>query len=164
MKGAEAIWALAMPVALLVACAIFMRIRRRTADFAEVQAYKARLPAWVSWIERLTWYFASAALVVALSKVFGDLHAALKPGHKIEGADAVYAVVGVGLIALPAAMILANCVSWLVTPMRAANLAAMAGLHQSFGKSNRGLLLAGAVMLPIGLLDLAIAIVEPWAR
>jgi hypothetical protein len=164
MKIAEVIWALAMPAILLLGCVIFMRIRRRTADFAEVQTYKGRLPAWLPPAEAIIMCVALVVIMVAVYRIFYGVHASLRPGRDIRGVDAVYATVGVGLIAIPAAALLANLVSWLAPPMRAANLRAMAGLDQSFAKTNRGLLLAGAVMLPIGLVDLAIAVIEPWAR
>ncbi len=164
MTGVEAIWSFGMLGGLLLGLVIFVRIRRRTADFAEVQIYKARLPAWVSLTERVFRWALILAFGAAAFRAFLAVHAITRPGRQLEGADAVFAVMGVGLLVLPMAMICANGISWLNPPMRSANIQSMAGLNQSFAKANRGLFLAGAVMWPIGLIDLAIAAIEPWTR
>ena len=164
MSGVEAIWTFGMLGVLMLGLMIFMRLRRRTDDFAEVQIYKARLPGWVSLTERAFWWALLFGLGTGSFRAFSAVHAITRPGRQVEGADAAFAVVGAGLFVLPAAMLGANAISWLIPPMRSANLHAMAGSNQSFAKANRGLLLAGAVMWPIGLIDLAIAVTEPWAR
>ncbi len=163
MFDVQAAWSLGMLGALSLALLAFIRKRRRTADFADARAYKARLPAWVSLTERLLWYAMLAVVAAAGFRTFDLLHRALRPGHEIVGADAVYAVTGVGLIAVPVAMICANWVSWVIPPVRAANLQAMEGSSQSFASANRGLLQFGVVALPMGLIDLVIAVIEPWA-
>ncbi len=164
MTGAESIWVFGMLGLCLAGFTVFRRLRRRTGDYADVRAYKARLPTWVSLTERVLWWAFLIGLGTAFFRMFLAIHASTRPGCEVEGADAVFAVVGVGLLALPMAMLCANGISWLVPPMRLANLQAMGGLNQSFAKFNRGLLLAGAVMWPIGLTDLAIAAIEPWMR
>ncbi len=164
MTGVEAIWSLGMLGGLLLGLVIFMRIRRRTADFAEVQTYRARLPVWVSLTERVFWWALILGFGAGAFRVFLAVHAITRPGRQVEGADAAFALMGVGLFVLPMAMLCANGISWLIPPMRSANIQAMAGLNQSYAKANRGLFLIGAVMWPIGLIDLTIAAMEPWTR
>lgn len=164
MTNAEAIWSFAMLGMLLLGLMIFMRIPRKTRDFAENRTFKGRLPAWVAVIERVNWYGLTLLFGAAAFRAFEVVHEAARPGHRIEGADAVYSIAGVALIALPIAMICANAISWIVPPLRKANTDAMDGLHVSFAKFNQGLLLVGAVSIPLGLIDLAIAATEPWTR
>ena len=164
MTGAESVWVFAMLGLCLAGLAVFKRLRRRTADYAEVQTYKAHLPAWVSLTESTFWLVLLLGLGAVVFRAFLAVHAITRPGHQVEGADAAFAVAGMVLFVLPMAMLCANGISWLIPPMRSANLQAMAGLNQSFAKANRGLVLAGAVMWPIGLIDLAIAALEPWTR
>jgi hypothetical protein len=114
-------------------------------------------------IERVNWYALTLLFGVVVFRAFFFAHETARPGHRIEGADAIYAVIGIALITLPIAMITANLVSWVVPPLRRANLEAMSGLPVSLRKFNRGLLLFGAVTIPLGLMDLAIAALEPWA-
>ena len=163
MTNAEAIWSFAMLGTLLLGGVVFMRLRRRTRDFQEGRSFKGRLPAWVMMIERVNWYALTLLFGLVAFRAFLIAHETARPGHRIEGADAIYAVIGIALIILPIAMISANLISWVVPPLRRANLEAMSGLHVSFAQFNRGLLLFGAVSIPLGLIDLAIAALEPWA-
>ena len=164
MTGAEATWVFGMLGLCLAGLTVFMRLRRRTDDYADVRTYKARLPAWASVTERVFCWALIIGLGAAVFRAFLAIHAITRPGRDVEGADAAFAVMGAGLLALPMAMLLANGISWLIPPMRSANLQAMGGLNQSFAKFNRGLVIASAVMWPIGLVDLAIAAMEPWTR
>ena len=66
------------------------------------------------------------------------------------------------MIAVPAGLICANFVCWLIPPARRANLQAMEGLDLSFWSLTRGLVLFGAVGVPIGLVLLALCIIAPW--
>ena len=164
MTNAEAVWSLAMLGILLVGAVIFIRVRRRMQDFTEGRTFKVRLPLWVAIVERFNWYALTLVFGAAAFRAFSVAHEVARPRHRIEGADAVYAVTGVALIALPIAMICANGISWIVPPLRRANRNAMSGLEVSFAKLTRGLLLFGAVSIPLGLIDLAISATEPWAR
>ena len=95
---------------------------------------------------------------------FLAVHNALMWRQPVRGASAVFSVTGVCLMALPLAMLAANGISWILPPVRAANLRAMDGLRVSFGDINRGLILFGCVSVPVGVVDIVIAIFEPWAH
>ena len=164
MTALESLWSLGMLGALLLALWIFRRLRRRTRDYSQGQAFKGKLPTWVRKLEQSMWMTLLLLLGGASLTVFSAAHRALTPGRPVEGACAVFSVVGVGLIALPLAMLGANVVSWLLPPVRAANLRAMEGLSVSFGALNRGLILFACVSVPLGVLDLVAATLEPWAR
>jgi hypothetical protein len=164
MIDTEAVWALAMPGLLVLGLVVFMRIRRRTRDYAETRAFKGRLPPWVALVEQVNWLGLTLLLGAVVLRAFFLVHGTARPEPRVEGADAVYAVIGAGLIALPIAMLCANGISWITPPLRRANERAMSGLSVSFAQANRGLLLFGAISVPLGLIDLVIATIEPWAR
>jgi len=64
---------------------------------------------------------------------------------------------------MPAALA-ANAISWIVPQLRRANLSAMKLSYGiSFWSANRGLLLAGAVIIPIAAVQATIGVIEPWA-
>jgi hypothetical protein len=82
--------------------------------------------------------------------------------HTLKGAPAFFFVIGMMMIVTPLMFLAANVVSWLIPPLRAANLKAMTGLQVSFWTMNRGLLLFGAVTIPLGLAFMALAAL--WRR
>ena len=100
----------------------------------------------------------------AVLRGFWSAHSVVMPGHPDKGATVVFSLAGAALIALPLSMLAANCVSWILPPVRAANLRAMDGLNVSFGDLNRGLILFACVSVPVGVADLVVAVFEPWAR
>jgi hypothetical protein len=109
--------------------------------------------------EKLTLY--------ALPLVTGGLvFHAFKLFHKgqVTGGAAVYAIVGSFLVAIPVGALGANGISWVAPPLRRANLATMLGSDVSFASANQRLVLFGAVSIPVGVIALAVAVFEPWAR
>jgi hypothetical protein len=149
---------------LLLALGVFRRLRRRTQSYSEGRTFKARLPPWVQTVEKVVWIAMLLLIGGVVLRSFWAAHGVVMPGHPVKGASAVFSVMGAGLIAVPLAMLGANAVSWLLPPVRAANLRAMDGLHVSFGDLNRGLVLFGCVSVPVGIIELVAAIFEPWAR
>ena len=160
----EGVWMFATLGALLGALLIFRRFRRRTASFAAARAAKSRLPSWVAAIEQLTWLALTILIGAGVFGAFLSVERATGVAGHLVGAAAVFAILGVGLIALPLAMLVANGISWLVPPLRAANLRAMAGTQISFRSANRGLLMAAFVTLPLGLVFLSVAALQPWSH
>jgi hypothetical protein len=164
MTAAELIWSFGMLGSQVVALQAFRRIRRKTSGFQEVRAYKGELPRWVVLFEKVTLYVLVLGFGASVFSAYVAVHAAARPGHPIAGATAIFAVLGAAMVAVPIAALGANGISWMLPPVRSANLHAMSGLHVSFAGMNKGLLLFGAVSVPLGCIELALAVVEPWAR
>ena len=140
----------------------FKRFRRRTRNFTEVRKFKGELPYWTKTVESFNWLVLSLLFGAIVFRLFAMAHAALHPERRIEGAAAIYGVIGTFLIVVPLALLGANFISWIVPPLRRANINAMTGLDISFNASNRGLLQFGAVSIPLGALLLIFATMEPW--
>jgi hypothetical protein len=159
MSITEALWTYGFLGLLLLASLLFMRLRRRTEDFTQMRGVKRRLSSWAGAFEKLSLYAVVLATGGAVFRVFAQFHKG-----QVTGATAVYAVIGAFLIAIPVGALGANGISWIVPPLRRANQAAMAGAEVSFSTANRGLFLFAAVSIPVGLIALAAAALEPWAR
>lgn len=159
MPQAEALWSFSLLGILLLCLITFRQWRRRTCDYPEASKVKRRLPQGVRLIEKITLYAAVIVIGLGLLRLFASHH-----GTELSGAAGLYAAVGSFLIAVPVAALVANGVSWIVPPLRRANLAAMLGAKVSFASANRGLLLFAAVSVPIGMAVLMTAAAEPWAR
>ena len=162
MTNAEIAWQFGTLGLLLGGLLIFKRFRRRTRDFAEAQAVKGRLPAWVGLVERINWFALTILIGAGLFQIFAAIHGGASRSHRIEGSVAGLVVIGVGLIAVPFAMVISNWISWIVPPLRAANLRAMTGPQVSFGRANLGLVQFASVSIPVGLVLLWMAVAEPW--
>jgi hypothetical protein len=144
----------------------YLQYRRRTVAGREWQEYKARLPGWVKQVEMLVqavlWLLIALLLVSALL----GIHSTLRPDtHGTKG-------LWFGLILFPSlfaaivpAMLLANFISWLIPPLKAANLAAFDGFQAtSFQSANVGLLKLGAILSPICVVIGLLGAYEPWMR
>jgi hypothetical protein len=164
MSFAESVWSFGFLGLLLATALLFRRFRRRTADYHESRVAKGRLPSWVRVVERLVMYAAILGLGALVLVVFGNESRAEGGAHHLGGAAAIYIALGALLIAIPLGALLANLVSWLLPPLRRANEAAMSGTQVSFLSANRGLVLFGAVSVPIGLVAVVVAAIAPWAR
>ncbi len=164
MTVAENVWSFGMLGALVVALQIFMRIRRRTKSHSDASLFKSQLPGWVLLMEKFVLYCLVLATGVVLCLAFNAVHRHFSPGRPVSGATAIFATLGAGLVGLPIAALSANGISWMVPALRSANLHAMSGVPVSFGQMNKGLMLFGAVSVPVGLIWLVLAVVEPWAH
>jgi hypothetical protein len=163
MTPRESLWSLGMLGVLLFANWVFRRRRRRTENYSEVQTFKARLPQWVQTVEKAAWVTLLLLVGGAVFRGFWTSHSIVRPSHPLNGASAVFSVIGTGLIVLPIAMLGANGISFLLPPVRAANLRAMEGLRLSWRDMNRALIHFGCVSVPVGGVLLLAAVFEPWA-
>lgn len=155
----DALWSFGLLAALLGASLAFIRLRRGTSDFKQMRGAKERMPSSVRAFEKLTLYaltLGTGGLVFHAFKLFHQ--------GQVSGATAVYAVVGALLVAIPVGALSANGISWVVPPLRRANLAAMLGSDVTFASANRGLILFGSISIPVGVIALAVAVFEPWVR
>ena len=159
MSSAEALWSFTFLGLLLVAQGAFARYRRGTDDFKRLREFKQRLPA-------RTKAFEAIALFALMGITGGLAFQAFTLFHKgrVEGATAVYAFIGTFLVAWPVSALSANGISWVVPSLSRANEAAMPGTGVSLSNVNRGIARLAAVMIPVGLLALCVAVLEPWAQ
>jgi hypothetical protein len=144
----------------------YLRYRRRTVAGQEWQEYKARLPGWVKQTEMVFQVF--FWLTITFLFIVGSLaaHNAVRTNGDRPGGLSFGLILFSSLFAaLVPAFILANGVSWLIPPMRKANLLAFEGLQTaSYRTATMGLAKFGSILLPIcGAVSL-FAIFEPWAR
>ncbi|MBA2934916.1 hypothetical protein HZF05_12490 [Sphingomonas sp. CGMCC 1.13654] len=164
MSITETVWAVAPLVMVLAALLAFSNRRRRTADYAEARAAKTELSPWVRWTELLS----AIVSCLVLGKIsFGIFELFIGPSRTSaaqSGASAVYAVIGIGGIVLPLGFLAANFLSWAVPALRRENEKAFRGHRISFTSANTGLIKAAYVSVPVGILALSIAAIEPWAR
>jgi hypothetical protein len=87
-------------------------------------------------------FFALLALFAVAHRHFGA------PSDNIFGTIVMASI----FAAMVPAMLIANMVSWLIMPLRRANLAAMEGIETaSFRNANLGLAKMGAVLTPVAL-------------
>ena len=149
---------------LIGALFAFRRFRAGTTDYSETLKFKEQLPSWVSPFESLVWITILLGMGAGMFATYIGLRRDMGLAREFTGATALYAVVGTMLVALPIAGLCANGVSWAIPPVRRANLKAMSGVEISLGSVNKGLLLFSAVSAPIGLVELGLALLEPWAR
>ena len=147
--------------AVLVGMNFFMKGRRKTKDYAESAASKASLPWWVKNIELLVAIAAAYILATATFKLYAFLLGS-SPFKTLSGPSAVYVVMGIGSIILPAALLVANAFSWAFPVLRRANERAFRGHQVSFGTANLGLIKFAMVSVPIGVIALWAAAVQPW--
>ena len=164
MTQSEAIWSAMLLGAIAIALFVVMRIRRRTDDYEQALTFKQRLPAWVHLCEKVIAYACILAIGAIVSWAFYKAHSAIWPGRSIKGATAIFAVIGAASIAIPVGLLCANGVSWGTPALRLANKRAMSGLDVSIDGMNRGLVLAACVSIPLGVAELVIGALEPWAR
>lgn len=143
----------------------FMRHRRRTGASVRWQDYKSRLPSWVKSIESLIplalWLPLLVASVLGLHAAYEHLH----PDARATPISIVLFALSSAIATCPVAMLIANQFSFLISPIRRENLRAMAEVGGlSFASANRGLALMALVIIPICAIQVAAALVEPWAR
>src|SRR5262249_25039771 len=101
-------------------------------------------------------------MVLIVLKVSALLVRLLGIARAIEGAALVYTCLGIGMIVVPLVLLGVNGVSWLLPPLRRANLRAFEETGMSYAVANAGLVRALAVTTPLGLLIIGIGVVEPW--
>lgn len=165
MKGFENLLALAVPLFWLGLALVFRRLRRNTVGKAERDEFRARLPSWVARLESLSFIVIFAALSICGCVALFRLHSVLHGTSSATGLAMMMIVLAWEFGILPPAMILANLVSWLIPPVRAANERANAGLPTaSIANANKGLLVASAVVTPLCLIQGALGVFEPWAH
>lgn len=158
MLDRESCWSFGLLGLLLLGFLLFRRIRRGTKDFHESREARQHLAPWARAAEQVLLVALLAVFTTMVFLAFPTFHAG-----RVEGATAVFLVMGAVLIAFPLGALAANAISWLTPPLRRANLASMSGTQVSFASANRGLLISGAVMAPVGAILVTVAALEPWA-
>lgn len=144
----------------------YLRYRRKTQSGQDWQRYKAKLPVWVKQIEMLLWLVLWLPLMLAsiilLERAYSALHSAQSLPN---GVTVGLIVVSSALTTLVPALLLANVVSWLLPPIRIANLAAMQEFATvSYGSATTGLVKVGSVVIPASLAVAVLAVLAPWAK
>jgi hypothetical protein len=130
------------------------------------QEYRKRLPQWVTSVEQLFWVGLWLGITFALVVSFEAVHAVLRSHLKQLSESAFGVVLFASLfMAITPAALLSNYLSSVIGPLRRANLAAFSGFQAtSFRSANAGLLKAAAVITPVCLIAVAIAVYDPWGR
>jgi hypothetical protein len=91
--------------------------------------FKKRLPRWVRWIEGMILFVFWLVLFVMLSEQLDNIYIHFHPFVKVIAIDAgLTDLVAAGMIAWPLAALAANAVSYIIVPIRRANLTALEGL------------------------------------
>ena len=155
---------------VLVWAGVFLIFRvlrqKRLQTYKQRSEFWAKAPPWLRAVEGsvsiIAWVLIGSLLTVGLLR----LHHALHPRASEPGEAAVaLLVVSAMLAGLPFALLLSNCVSWILPFTRRANETASEGLpRMSFTSANRELLIAAAVMTPIALAQALLGAFEPWAH
>jgi len=163
----EIVWGLLVALAWLGAAFAFRRLRRRTRGYAEGRVLKARLPSWVKTVESVIlfglWIPAAIGLQLALMAFHAQLHPNIG-AHDDDGLAIILVILGAFLSTIVPSMLIANLVSWLVPPLRKANVAAMSALPTTgFARWNRELLMLGAIVTPLAGAQAILGAVAPWA-
>jgi hypothetical protein len=92
------------------------------------------------------------------------LHSTLKPSERQAGPAVGLIVFSCLIGTLVPAMLISNLISWTISPLRQANLAAMEGLATASLKSAQiGLLKFGIIMGTICAGVATLGVYEPWA-
>jgi hypothetical protein len=165
VKDFEGLAELAVPIFWLGLALVFRRLRRDTVGKAERDQFRTRLSPWVTGLEMLNVVVIFAGLSLVAFSVLLRLHATFHGSSPATGLAIMLIGVACAIGLLPPAMILANLVSWVIPPLRAANELANAGLPTtSFAGANNGLLVASAIVLPLCILQAALGVIEPWVR
>jgi len=153
----QVLTAIATLVALWLAARLLLlpyrRYRRRTVSGRQWQEYKSRLPQWVKLAEFVLkvalWLPIAGIVLISLVAIHNAAYPAASAAAGWRFGTMLFASL---FAALAPGMILANCVSWMVPPMRRANLHAMEGFEtSSFSSANAGLLKFGAIIVPLSL-------------
>jgi hypothetical protein len=162
MSDTEALWTFVPLVGAIVALLLYARRRKRTADYAKGRAFKAALPSWVSSLELLVALGWASLFAIGAWKACVLFAGPPSPGP-ITSPGPVFVIVGIGVIILPLALLCANVVSWIVPPLRDANLRAFRGNGVSFRSLNQGLIKGALVSAVAGLILIGIAVIRPWS-
>jgi len=140
--------------------ALLRWIRTKSPAARERARFKSALPLWVKYIEMMVWVAFWVAIFFVI--FFGSLsmHHSLRPITTKPGSPAIGLICFASLFAgMVPAMLSANLLSWLILPLRRANLLAMEGLPAaSFAEMNRGLIKFGLVLEPLCLAALVLGI------
>jgi hypothetical protein len=144
----------------------YLQYRRKTQSGQEWQQYKAKLPAWVKQTEMVFWIILwlplMLAFVVLLDMAYSAVHPALIRQDSIASG---LILVSSAFTALVPAMMLGNVISWLLPPIRKANLAAMGEFATvSYRSATTGLVKFGSVLVPVSLAVAVLAVLAPWAN
>jgi len=164
MANTEAIWLFGPLALLLVGLIAFRRYRSRTGALAETQAVRAQIPSWISNLEQLLWLLITLLIGGGLLRLSAFLRQALRLPESADGGFVALDIMGVALIGLPLAMLITNWISWIVPPLREANLYAMKDSKVTFKRANLGLVKFALFSIPAGMLLLWISAAQPWTR
>jgi hypothetical protein len=162
----EIVWILLVPLGWIAAAMAFRRARRGTQGYAERNALRSRLPAWVATAESVVLVLLWVTSSLGVLFVFVQLHVALHPRVRAKDVGQlamILIVTGSFVATLVPSMLVANLVSWLVPPLRTANESAMVGLPTTtFANASRGVAVLGAFVVPLALAQGLLGAVEPW--
>jgi hypothetical protein len=144
----------------------YLRYRRTTQSGQEWQQYKARLPGWVKQTEMLLWVILWLPLTLGFIIV---LKAGYLAAHHMQiqpdGLATGLIVMSSAFTALIPALILGNVISWVLPPIRKANLAAMEDFATvSYRSATTGLVKFGSIVIPMSLAVAVLAVLAPWAN
>jgi len=163
MSLKEQIWSVGLFVLLGLALWVFRRLRRPTDDFQQSMVARERLAPWARQFEVLVFAALTTGSAIGAAFIFFRVLCPILHVHPmLTGASALYFATGCGLAVIPGSLLASNILLWLIPPVRLANLKATEGLKVSFWTANRGLLLASAVTVPLGLVLLAMCLQPPW--
>ena len=163
---AQVVWSLAILVNWCIALAIAGVRWSATNEFAELQKFRMRLPLWLGTVERLVLAVVLGVLITVLVLMCGFLYRAahhLDPTQKMGELAIVLLGTASAIGAVAPAALIANAVSWYISPMRAANERAMEGLNGITFKRLNAQLARFALAISVAcVIQVAIAIMEPW--
>jgi hypothetical protein len=166
-------------IAFLVTCAIYWllwrsyvryfmnRIHQRApGERAQRAELKKRMPKRVKAFERIVRSVLLCIITLAAFVVLLVLYAVVHSALEQPGAIALaFLIMSSAVVSIAPGMMISNGVSWLISPVRKANLIAMDGLPAaSFRRMNLGLLEFWAWAGAYSFIFVALAVWEPWAH
>src|SRR5690242_1221396 len=104
MSFANTLWIFAPLIAVIAGLLLFMRKRQRTADYAEVQAFKAALPWWVGTIERFVALGWGTLFTILAYEIYFRVSGDSPSPAPISSPGPVFVILGIGAIILPLAL------------------------------------------------------------
>jgi len=144
----------------------YLQYRRKTQSGQEWQQYKAKLPAWVKLTEMVFWVTLWLPLMLASIVLMDAAYVLVHPKQtQPEGIASGLIIVSSMFTTLVPALMLGNIVSWLLPPIRKANLAAMREfVTVSYRSATIGLAKFGSVVIPVSLAVAVVAVLAPWIK
>jgi len=144
----------------------YLQYRRKSQSGQEWQQYKAALPGWVKQAELVIWIVLWLPLMLVINVAVDMAYSAVHAAHtQPDGVAMGLMVVSSAITALVPALMLGNVLSWVLPPIRRANLAAMQEFATvSYRSANTGLVKFGSVVIPISLAVAVLAVLAPWAK